>query len=175
MLYQTWASQKIAAGTTIATRIPHFENGRYTVREQVYQVATLEPHEMVDVYKKEGIDAKGKLGTLQSNKGKLLHFRKPNHPLFDAAVCTDTELILLQMTIGETHDNNIKTFEEFQAAAQEAKLERMRFIFVVPDRNKFSIAEKVLTDCVVSDVGGFSSTVEVMELAARNILSSKTP
>lgn len=65
-----------------------------------------------------------------------------NEPLCDAATVVHGELVLFQMTIGETHGLKEQSFKEYCEEAHNAGLSRVRFVFIVPARLKFRVSEK---------------------------------
>jgi hypothetical protein len=76
---------------------------------------------------------------LVKSPGVIFYSQLSNEPLCDAAAVLNNELLLFQMTIGKEHSLKEVTFRNYCKAAKDAKLQNVRFVFVVPHRNNFCV------------------------------------
>ena len=125
--YQYWAAMKIASGKELESVVVG-ENGASSKKEK--RVFKFIAHDMVFVSKFD-------VEMLTKEPNKLFYSKKVNEALCDAAAVMNDELLLFQMTIGDTHNMREKSWMDYCKSAVANKLKGVRIIFLVPYMRKF--------------------------------------
>jgi hypothetical protein len=81
------------------------------------------------------------LEEMQKHNDTIFYSQLVNEPFCDAAAILHKELILFQMTIRKQHGFKEPTWNKFCKAAKAAGLDAVRFIFVVPFKDKFRVTQ----------------------------------
>ncbi len=96
----------------------------------------------------------------------IVHYSKlTNEPHCDAAVVLGKELCLFQMTIGEAHGLKKRPWEAYCKTAKAAGLAMVRFVFIVPFRDKFCVQQSHTE--LFGGTFGIPVSLEVAEVVPR--------
>jgi hypothetical protein len=132
--FEYWACHKIASGCKVKVWDPFYEKGKCKLNESTGWALELAANDVVLTSRIVDV------ADLVTKPGVMFYSQSVNQPLCDAAVVFHNELLLFQMTIGKEHGLSKTTLDSYCKAAKDAQLDRVRFIFVVPFRNKFSVS-----------------------------------
>jgi hypothetical protein len=148
--FQYWACHKLAAGGTWPVakykEDMHWENdGDLQLSNRKVQLVSRIPS----------------VSTMVQQHGHLHYSTLANERLCDAAMVDGATLFLFQMTIGKTHNFNQRRWSEFCTEALGARLTCVRFIYVIPHKDRFSIPQEQVR-LVTQKQDGLERTLEVL-------------
>jgi hypothetical protein len=133
--FQYWACQRLASG---GLDLPTFR-ATYVGGKCQYVPGSKLQIPLCHVELVQNLPA---VAVMVQKRGVLLYSKLTNEPLCDAAMVLGSELLLFQMTIGEDHGFKLPTWKAYCKAAVDASLDRVRFLFVVPFRDKFRVTQE---------------------------------
>jgi|JI10StandDraft_1071094.scaffolds.fasta_scaffold72197_2 hypothetical protein len=157
--FEYWACHVIASGREMELSSPCYEGGKC-----VYSSAGVVQLPRNDVIPIRTI---ADVSELAHHTGVVYYSQRPNEPLCDAAAVHNNELYLFQMTIGKDHTFKEKSWKNYCVAAKAAKLERVRFVFVVPHQGKFCVSAEQVR--LFQSNFGIPNTLHVVELRPSDI------
>jgi hypothetical protein len=131
--FQYWSCQRLAGGLKVETFTAEYVKGQCTY----VHAAELE----VERRQVRLVRALPSVAEMVEHNGVVHYSKLTNEPLCDAAVVLGKELCLFQMTIGAAHNLKEQPWARYCKAATAAGLAKVRFVFIVPFRDKFCMQQ----------------------------------
>jgi hypothetical protein len=155
--FQYWSCQRLAGGLEVNTFNAKYVGGKCTY--DVAGVIQLPPGQI------KMVRALPSVTEMVQHNGVVHYSKLTNEPLCDAAVVLGNELCLFQMTIGEMHDFKNRPWVAYCKAATVAGLAKVRFVFLVPFKDKFRVQQSHIQ--VFGGTFGIPVSLEVAEVIPR--------
>jgi len=134
--FQYWSCRMFASGTKVDTFEPVYEGNKCVLKASPKTFFQLPTKDVVFVRTLAAVQ------DMTEREGSVFYSQLSNEPLCDAAAVHNGELLLFQMTIGKNHGFKKPTFRRFCKEAKELNLTCVRFVFVVPHKQKFLVSKE---------------------------------
>ena len=152
--FQYWSCQRLAGGLKVETFSAKYVKGQCAyVRSAELEVGR---HQV------KLVRALPSVAEMKKDNGVVHYSKLTNEPLCDAAVVFGTELCLFQMTIGTEHNLKERPWVAYCKAATACGLTRVRFVFIVPFRDRFRVQQSHIQ--LFEKSFGISVSLEVAEI-----------
>ena len=157
--FQYWSCHMIASGIKVETFEPYYQANKCVLRPSPKTFFQLPQNDVVCVRKLAAVK------DMIEQEGAVFYSQLSNEPLCDAATVYNGELLLFQMTIGQTHGFKKQTFTRFCKSAEESKLTCVRFVFVVPRKQKFLVSNEQIN--LFEEDYGVTVALEIAEICPK--------